>query len=36
MLGNDEAYAGMTQKGSDDPELEMLSPDPLPFAQNKT
>jgi hypothetical protein len=32
MLGNDEAYAGMMQKGSDDSEVEMLSSDALPFA----
>jgi hypothetical protein len=32
MLRNDEAYAGMMQKGSDYPELEMLEPNPLPFA----
>jgi hypothetical protein len=32
MLGNDEAYAGMMQKGSDDSELEVLSPNSLPFA----
>ena len=32
MLGNDEAYAGMMQKGSDDPEIEVLGPDTLPFA----
>jgi hypothetical protein len=32
MLGNDEAYARMMQKGSDDSELEMLSPNALPFA----
>ena len=31
MLGNDEAYAGMMQKGSNDSELEMLGPNPLPF-----
>jgi hypothetical protein len=31
MLGNDEAYAGMMQKGSDDPEVERLSSDALPF-----
>jgi hypothetical protein len=31
MLGYDEAYAGMMQKGSDDPEVEMLSSNPLPF-----
>ena len=33
MLGNDEAYAWMMEKGSDDPELEMLSTNSLPFAQ---
>lgn len=32
MLGNDEAYAGMMQKGSDDSELEILEPNPLPFS----
>ncbi len=32
MLGNDEAYAGMMQKRSDDSELEMLELNPLPFA----
>ena len=31
MLGYYEAYAGMMQKGSDDPEVEMLSSNPLPF-----
>ena len=31
MLGNDEAYAGMMQKGSDDSELEVLSPNSLPI-----
>jgi hypothetical protein len=31
MLGYDEAYSGMMQKGSDDPELEMLSSDALPL-----
>jgi hypothetical protein len=31
MLRYDEAYAGMMQKGSEDPELEMLGPDALPF-----
>jgi hypothetical protein len=31
MLGNDEAYAGMMQKGSDDSELEKLGPNSLPF-----
>jgi hypothetical protein len=32
MLGYDEAYAWMMQKGSDDPEVEMLSSNALPFA----
>ena len=32
MLGNDEAYAGMMAKGSDNSELEVLEPNPLPFA----
>jgi hypothetical protein len=32
MLGNDEAYAGMMKKGSDNPELEMLESDSLPFS----
>jgi hypothetical protein len=31
MLRYDEAYAGMMQKGSEDPKLEMLGPDALPF-----
>jgi uncharacterized protein (DUF1501 family) len=31
MLGNDEAYAGMMKKGSDELEVEMLSSDALPF-----
>ena len=31
MLGNDEAYARMMQKGSNDPEIEMLSSNALPF-----
>jgi hypothetical protein len=31
MLRNDEAYAGMMQKGSDNSELEMLEPNSLPF-----
>jgi hypothetical protein len=31
MLRNDEAYAGMMQKGSDDSELDMLKPNSLPF-----
>jgi hypothetical protein len=31
MLGNDEAYAGMMQKGSDDPEVERLNSDALPL-----
>jgi len=32
MLRYYEAYAGMMQKGSDDPELEMPSSNALPFA----
>ena len=31
ILRNDEAYAGMMQKGSDDPEVQMLSSDALPL-----
>ena len=31
MLGNDEAYAGMMQKGSDNSEVERLGPNALPF-----
>ncbi len=31
MLGNDEAYAWVMQKGSDNSELEMLTPNSLPF-----
>jgi hypothetical protein len=31
MLWNDEAYAGMMQKGSDDPEVERLGSDALPL-----
>jgi hypothetical protein len=31
MLGYYEAYAGVMQKGSDDSEVEMLSPNTLPF-----
>jgi len=31
MLWNDEAYARVMQKGSDDPEVQMLSSNPLPF-----
>lgn len=36
ILRNDEAYAGMMQKGSDYSELEMLGPNSLPFTQDKT
>lgn len=36
MLRNNKAYAGMMQKGSDHPELEMLSPNPLPIPQHNT
>ena len=31
MLGNDEAYAGMMQNGSNDSEIQMLSSNALPF-----
>jgi hypothetical protein len=31
MLGDDEAYAWMMQKGSDDPEVERLGSDALPL-----
>lgn len=31
MLGDDEAYAGVMQKGSDYSELEMLGPNSLPI-----
>jgi hypothetical protein len=32
MLRNNEAYAGMMQKGSDEPEIEILSPNTLPVS----
>jgi hypothetical protein len=32
MFGNNEAYAAMMEKGSDDPEVQMLSSDSLPIA----
>jgi len=34
MLGNYKAYAWMMQKRSDEPEVEMLSSNTLPFSQN--
>lgn len=36
VLGHDEADPWMMQKGSDDPELEVLGPDALPFASYRT
>jgi hypothetical protein len=36
VLRNDEAYAGVMQKGSDHPELEMPGSDALPFTSYRT
>ena len=35
MFRNDEAYAPMMEKGSDDSEVQMLSSDSLPIAQHE-
>jgi hypothetical protein len=34
VLGNDNTDPGMKQKGSEDPNFEVLGSDSLPFSQN--
>lgn len=36
VLGHDEPDPWMMQKGSDNPELQVLGPDALPFASHRT